>query len=186
MRDIEKNRWEKMEKGDKKEQEIWNYKHLKTKINKTSLEYNPITLEYYKSQGGEKLEQTDALSTHRTSVRAAKLYYKNNTFDPIKGLDINIKESKKKISISNQPEEKHPNFNQKTMEGEDEKKKNCLGKKLLTETSKTSLNLQRLNSHLVSNKKQKEIIENFPNSKFVNGLYDIDQDKFNTYWARRF
>ncbi|KAJ3296735.1 hypothetical protein HK104_001296, partial [Borealophlyctis nickersoniae] len=50
--------------------------------------YNPITLEYYNTPVGKKLAEEDAKAMHRTSLRAAKLYLKNNTFDPLLCTDI--------------------------------------------------------------------------------------------------
>ncbi|KAJ3069061.1 hypothetical protein HDU98_007856 [Podochytrium sp. JEL0797] len=57
-------------------------------MGKNSVSYNPINLEYHKNSDGVKLSQDDANALYRTSMRAAHLYLKNNTFDPLRCQDI--------------------------------------------------------------------------------------------------
>ncbi|KAI9352847.1 hypothetical protein BDR26DRAFT_206540 [Obelidium mucronatum] len=71
----------------RKEQE-WLNRHNHTQMGKNSVSYNPINLEYHKNDEGNKLSQDDAKALYRTSMRAAHLYLKNNTFDPLRCQDI--------------------------------------------------------------------------------------------------
>eukprot|EP00842_Homolaphlyctis_polyrhiza_P000336 jgi/Hompol1/1302/HPOL_004633-RA len=50
--------------------------------------YNPITCEYHKTEGGRKLAAQDAKAMHHIAMRAARLYVKNNSFDPLLCKDI--------------------------------------------------------------------------------------------------
>ncbi|KAJ3415941.1 hypothetical protein HDV05_003782 [Chytridiales sp. JEL 0842] len=86
--DIERNRWNRMVEDFARQEDQWKRRHETTKMGKNSVSYNPITLEYHRSNAGEKLAQEDAKAMYRTSMRAAHLYLKNNTFDPLKCQDI--------------------------------------------------------------------------------------------------
>jgi hypothetical protein len=54
----------------------------------SSLAYNPITLAYNSSKKGEDLKKEDLTSIHRNAVRSSKMYFKGNTYDPIRQKDI--------------------------------------------------------------------------------------------------
>lgn len=86
--DIEQNRWNKMAQDYCKKEQEWLNRHSVTKMGKNSVSYNPITLEYHQNSDGAKLSQDDAKALYRTSMRAAHLYLKNNTFDPLRCQDI--------------------------------------------------------------------------------------------------
>ncbi|KAJ3058598.1 hypothetical protein HDU99_006732, partial [Rhizoclosmatium hyalinum] len=86
--EIEQTRWNKMAQDYCKKEQDWLTRHSHTKIGKNSVSYNPITLEYHKNSEGNKLSQDDAKALYRTSMRAAHLYLKNNTFDPLRCQDI--------------------------------------------------------------------------------------------------
>lgn len=88
LRDIEGERWSRMHQQEKRKQERHEFLHSQSRVGQQSMAYNPITLQYHISNAGSKLQEKDLKSIHRTSVRATKLYFKSNTFDPIKGRDI--------------------------------------------------------------------------------------------------
>ncbi|KAJ3242363.1 hypothetical protein HDU78_001424 [Chytriomyces hyalinus] len=87
MATMEQNRWSKMAQDYCKKEQDWLNRHSHT-MGKNSVSYNPITLEYHKNSDGNKLRQDDAKALYRTSIRAANLYLKNNTFDPLRCQDI--------------------------------------------------------------------------------------------------
>ncbi|KAI9203310.1 uncharacterized protein BJ171DRAFT_600173 [Polychytrium aggregatum] len=88
LEEIEKQRWQNMSIHNQRQEETWNFKHKRAQIGKNSVHYNPITLAYHNDSQGTKLATDDRESIYRTSLRAAHLYLKNNTFDPLLCKDI--------------------------------------------------------------------------------------------------
>ncbi|KAJ3268889.1 hypothetical protein HDV01_002117 [Terramyces sp. JEL0728] len=85
---IEHERWNQMAIGVEKEQHLLETRQKNSKRGSSSVSYNPITLEYLSNDAGKKLLQEDAKAKHRLAIRAARLYEKNNTFDPTLCVDI--------------------------------------------------------------------------------------------------
>jgi hypothetical protein len=86
--DREHMRWDTMKREEKREDAKLALAQSKTKVGQSSMAYNPITLAYHDSKNGESLQTRDLQSIHQTAVRSSKLYFKNNSFDAIKGSDI--------------------------------------------------------------------------------------------------
>ncbi|KAI9328335.1 hypothetical protein DFJ73DRAFT_861936 [Zopfochytrium polystomum] len=88
MAEIEETRWRRLADQEAKELSTWTKKHSATKLGSNSVNYNPITLAYHDNEHGESLAREDAKALFRTAVRAAHLYVKNNSFDPLRCQDI--------------------------------------------------------------------------------------------------
>ncbi|RHY95725.1 hypothetical protein DYB37_005523 [Aphanomyces astaci] len=90
----EDQRWKAMDEKATEEKKRWD--HLrddggKARRNKSSCQFNPITLKYNDGKDGERLKQADTEIRHRASVRAANLQFNSSrgginpiTGDPIK------------------------------------------------------------------------------------------------------
>ncbi|KAI8899856.1 hypothetical protein BC833DRAFT_584201 [Globomyces pollinis-pini] len=85
---IEKARWVKMSDDYEKNLKLLDLKSSKTKMGTSSVSYNPITLKYLNNENGKMLKEEDAKAKHRLAIRAARLYTKNNTFDPTLCVDL--------------------------------------------------------------------------------------------------
>ncbi|RHY15912.1 hypothetical protein DYB36_009719 [Aphanomyces astaci] len=93
----EDQRWKAMDEKATEEKKRWD--HLrddggKARRNKSSCQFNPITLKYNDGKDGERLKQADTEIRHRASVRAANLQFNSSrgginpiTGDPIKRVD---------------------------------------------------------------------------------------------------
>ncbi|KAJ2999248.1 hypothetical protein HDV02_003342 [Globomyces sp. JEL0801] len=84
----EKARWVKMSDDYEKNLKLLDLKSSKTKMGTSSVSYNPITLKYLNNENGKMLKEEDAKAKHRLAIRAARLYTKNNTFDPTLCVDL--------------------------------------------------------------------------------------------------
>ncbi|KAJ8331620.1 hypothetical protein O5D80_000528 [Batrachochytrium dendrobatidis] len=105
MTELETQRWNQMAADYSKSQNLLKSKGIKTKIGAQSVHYNLITHEYHDSAGGRQQAAKDAQDMNYVAVRSARLYLKNNTFNPLMCSDIpkatNLnQESQEKTSLA--------------------------------------------------------------------------------------
>ncbi|KXS11761.1 hypothetical protein M427DRAFT_157967 [Gonapodya prolifera JEL478] len=80
----DRERWDKMASERQKELDISRRKAERQNALVDRPQYNPVTLSIH----GPGLEEEDAKALERISLRAATLYLRNNTYDPIRGVDV--------------------------------------------------------------------------------------------------
>jgi len=98
-------RWEKMEHEQERANEIQEYKKkifLQGKHNMSGMPFNPITLEYEKSDQGLNLMEQDEQAKVRAYLRATNLDSRSNC-----GYNVLTGESRKEVTIPNQLQEKY-------------------------------------------------------------------------------
>ncbi|KND02957.1 uncharacterized protein SPPG_08974 [Spizellomyces punctatus DAOM BR117] len=88
LSDLETARWDRMAAETERIETLREQKRATTRVGKNSSGYNPITLHYLNSPEGTILAAEDARAMYKTGARATKLYFKNNTFDPLRCEDI--------------------------------------------------------------------------------------------------
>ncbi|KAK5672072.1 hypothetical protein QVD99_001885 [Batrachochytrium dendrobatidis] len=116
MTELETQRWNQMAADYSKSQNLLKSKGIKTKIGAQSVHYNLITHEYHDSAGGRQQAAKDAQDMNYVAVRSARLYLKNNTFNPLMCSDIpkatNLnQESQEKTSLAERKSDQNKQIN---------------------------------------------------------------------------
>lgn len=89
----EEDRWARMDRDAKEDEEKWHKLREdgeKARRNKSSVPYNPLTLQYHDTEDGTRLKYSDDLIKYRAAQRAQNLQKKNvsTDYNPITGDDV--------------------------------------------------------------------------------------------------